>query len=432
MKTLKISLLSVACAIALGACSSVKDSVNSYINSQANQAQKSANQKAQDAKEAQKNAEEKAREAENKLAESEKKLAEANSSETNTKEELKKAEAEKDNAAKAAQAEKERADKLQQELDAAKKAEQDKLVALAAEERRVAENVAALQAGFEDRGTENKIIAYGFRQTPTEFKISNVAGKILTVENGTLADSTFPTAHKDLNTLLIDGKSIQLFDSADIQASYSMGKTTVKEIDGDDYLGHVVGLSKSKYHDDHTQSRYGYVTKNGKTTLFVQGHLTPIQNAEEPKIASPYDHGNHFNRDGAAILDALPTDKVYAYQGLAFYGKENNYVQLNTEAIADFNEKKVKVELKEADTVKLTLGGNIKEGGNTFAGQYNGVHTNGAFYGKAGLDIAGTFYVAEGADKDYNGVFGATKQGCGILSCSEAPAGTSLADFQVK
>lgn len=444
MKYLRLSVLAVTVAAATACSSSSKNAINDYLSSQANASVQEANKKAEEAQQQAATKEQAAtEEANQKLEEAQKAQQEAEvaAQEANKKaEEAQKAKLEAEAKAQAAIVEQQAAEKRLAEIEAARK-EEERLAeearqAEVAEQARIASNITELKKEVKDNGTFEKTYTkpadpWDYFSQPKEvtLTLSNVSGKHLFVENDNFSDKPL-REQKDLNTLLLDGKEIALYTSEEIRASSTDANTgyATKSLNVDDVSGKVGSLSKSKYGSDFDQVRYGYVTENGKTTLFVQGHTTPTTG----NIDSPFDRYNYgtTRQDQRAGLSAMPTgEKVWAYQGAAFYGKDGNYQELSVDAVADFGNKKVRAELKEGDALKVLLGGVIN--GNQFAGEYNGVHTQGAFYGDQAQDMGGMFYQTQGDEKDKNGVFGATSNGHTWRGGVNVPE-KALTDFDVK
>ncbi|EFX92289.1 hypothetical protein HMPREF0027_0629 [Actinobacillus ureae ATCC 25976] len=285
-----------------------------------------------------------------------------------------------------------------------------------------------LEEAFKDNGVNgNTIKLSGAITTNTDksFSISNVSD----------------TENQDLNILIMDGQKIELISldtmkehrkkSDLIYDDEQLVSNTIFELkNGNTTVGKVGSIPKGGSKYDFEQMRYGYYTDNGKTHLFVQGYMTPDKNDNDLNLASPFSY-----RDVSAgklsspqKLREMPTEKVYEYDGKAFYGNGNDYKELTAKAFADFENHKVKVELLEDKHSKLVFGGNIK--GNTFSGNYNGIVSQGAFYGSKANDIGGLFYNTEGTEQGNNGVFGATVKTCGWRGpCTDAK---SLEQFNVK
>lgn len=438
MNKLKLSVLATACILALTACSSGKGKGGDYLNGEANKRIQELNARVDEAKKQVAAAEQKAKEAE-KASETalNQQKAEATAQANKAAEEAK-AELDKVTAEKAA-VEKELADAKAQ-LAAIEKAKQDELdraaAAEKAEQERVANNVAETKKQVKDNGTfEKKYMKpgdpwFGTAATEVTLNLSNVVGKQLSVADGNFTHQDVVAESRDLNTLVVNGKEIALYSVDEVKASVTnnSGNYVTKSIDAEGVSGKVGSLSKSRFGSDFDQVRYGYVTENGKTTLFVQGHTTPATGSAD----SPFDRFNYggAREDQYSSLSAMPTgEKVWAYTGTAFYGKDGSYQELSVDAVADFNLKKVKAELKDGDSLKLTLGGLIND--NTFTGEYNGVVTSGAFYGDQAQDLGGVFYQTTGNDKDKNGVFGATSNGHSWRGGVNVPE-KALTDFDVK
>lgn len=364
MKTFKYSLLAAVCVVAVTACSSGKDSISTYLDSEANKIQALANKKA----------------------------------------------AEESAAKKAAEAELEELRKKVAKIDAEN-------AAIQAENARVESNIAAVKAVVTNqKSTEVKGYTYTSwdGEKTKDLTLSNVSGKQISVANNRLTENQVNPKNEDIDTLVVDGTAITLYSRDEISQwqSNPPSEYKSKELSGE-FTGKVGSLAKTRFIGDFEQVRYGYVTKDGKTTLFVQGHMTPTTE----KITSRFDTRYTNNLERLPELNIMPTgDKAFEYTGFAFYGKDNVYQELTVDAVADFANKKVRADLKENGSIKVTLGGVIN--GNTFAGEYNGATTSGAFYGDGAQNMAGTFYQSQGDNKDKHGVFGATAASEGRYSFS--------------
>lgn len=431
MKTHSLSLLTTTCILALTACSNgSKSGVDAYLSSQANTELKEAHAKSEEAQQALQAAEQKTKEA---VAAKEAAEKEATSAKS-TLEGL----AQKLQAAEAAQAE---AEKKAEEALLAKKALEDHIESeKRAEAQRIEQNKTELKKGFSNQPLESvttsKVDEWtGLTKTETTH-FSYVNGKLLAVEGKNLTDNPLVNEHRDLNQLIVDGTTVTLFSKAEIDArkagsheTYNIKALTnadLPEGSTQNLTGYVGSLPKVRYDSEFAQMRYGYVTLDGKTTLFVQGHLTPEATVE----TSRYDHMYYGTELGArgTDLDPMPTKGVFEYVGSAFYGKDGAYTELSSSAVADFNDKKVKVTVSDSQGEKAVFGGMIS--GNTFTGNYNDIVTKGAFYGDEAQDIGGMFYRTAGSEQDYHGVFGATKAGCTWRGCPELAENT-LKDFSV-
>ncbi|MCK3654858.1 hypothetical protein A4G19_03480 [Pasteurellaceae bacterium Macca] len=508
MKTLRLSVIATACALALTACSS--GSKVSIPAPKKDQSQTESLKKAQDAeriaKEKQREAEAKQQELAQKVAqvEKEKKTAQEayNKAEKANKQLLAEKQGEVDRLAKAQkeaevaykkllaekqsesdnllkaqvekaekekkasqdaymkakeeynrlltekQAETDRLTKLQTEAEkerqrllAEKQAETDRLTKLQAEAERLAKEQAekekAKKEELDERVKKNIVeLKKDFAPVVTfkkneDITMAYVNGKLLTIDQNQFTHNDVAKNEQRLDTLIIDGKEIDLFTRDEALKNLQRVEeiNPIKDIDQEGFKGKVASLPKSAFNEGFEQMRYGYVTKDGKTTLFVQGHRTPTENSGSYRSPSSYvNYAKNDDNERGSSLDSLPTEQAYDYQGFAFYGKDNNYRQVNARGVADFSNKKILVELKEDEKTLLTLGATIKD--STFVGEHNGVYTSGAFYGSEGRDMGGIFYQTQGEDKDKNGVFGVTKQGCSYFSCDKSSE--NLKDFEVK
>ncbi|WGE86998.1 transferrin-binding protein-like solute binding protein [Actinobacillus equuli subsp. haemolyticus] len=231
----------------------------------------------------------------------------------------------------------------------------------------------------------------GFEKKPS----TEISGTILTVAQNSDFTAKKPETFEDLDSIMVDGVKITLFTAGDKLSNVAVGKLKQStENGGKLYVGSMADSygTYGSYQDPNSfkAMRYGAYTLNGQTHLFVQGFLTPTQST--------------INVLGDTFYP-MPKESTYKYSGFALYGKDNQYAQLNSEVIADFSNKKLKVELKEAGaaTAKATFGGEIS--GNTFSGTRDGIETKGAFYGSLARDVAGLFNDTKTGN---NGVFGAS------------------------
>lgn len=324
-------------------------------------------------------------------------------------------------------------EKARQEAEAARKAEE--AAKQAAEEAKKAEE-AAKKAAEEAKKSEDARISFnqgevkkGFTNNGTDASgISYVSGGALVVNGNSLAYQPVEAQSKKIDQLIVEGKTIELFSLATMekrQEAYENETHNFDSITEEGLTGKVGSLPKRRAGDDFAQMRFGYATAaDGKTTLFVQGIQTPVNG----DIKSPFNYFYATRPDETETLRPLEDKGRFEYLGYAFYGKDSQYKEYSVKGLADMDNKKVKVDIAEDDKVKLTLGGVID--GSQFAGNHQGAEMKGAFYGTKGQDIGGLFYQTQGDEKDFTGVFGATKRDCGWRGCDE-PAET-LADFDVK
>lgn len=120
----------------------------------------------------------------------------------------------------------------------------------------------------------------------------------------------------------------------------------------------------------------------GKQYLYVQGNPTDVKQ--------------------------IPTAGKAEYLGGAVYSKDGaNNERAKMTATADFDKKTVAIKIDQNRNAvpEMNFGGKIT--GNSFAGEVNGVKTQGGFFGENAKELSGVF--TNDADKS-RGVFGAIKQ----------------------
>ncbi|WGE41568.1 transferrin-binding protein-like solute binding protein [Actinobacillus equuli subsp. haemolyticus] len=403
-KNLRLSLIAIACSLAITACSSDNKGATRYENLVKNKTE-----------EATKQAEEKAKRAQE--SDTAKKLADLEKKQKELEAEL----AKKQNGNTAAPSVSGNVPSnvitpstpaKSKDVEEAKPTEKKKPEVKASVGKVLSTEEAkkALEGAFKDNGLDGSNI--------------KLSGSILTVTDSTYTTTNISSeSNNNLNELIVDGHTITLYSADDLKNDLGDMKSKILT----DSSGKVGALPPSKLKSNFEQVRYGYTTKNGKTALFVQGYLTPTS---KDKVSSPFNYWYEAKgQKSTQVLGEMPTSDVYEYHGTAFYGKDNKYNELTAKGYADFGEKKVKVDLLDGNQTKLTLGGNITN--NTFEGNYQGVITKGAFFGNKAIDMAGMFYqTSEGSEKGMNGVFGATQQNCGYTSCSPV-TNKNLKDFNL-
>ncbi len=338
-----------------------------------------------------------------------------------------KADAEKAAAEEKAKAEAEAKAKADAEKAAAE--EKAKEEAEKADKPRVDKNVEIIKGKIAESTT------YVNEDDEKKTRFTYVNGSLIKVgknEDGkiVLEDKAVANTNKNLNALIIDGKKITLYTDDEIETWRDQ-----KNADGSDGTGDVPNTTKDIHNDsgaigkvgylpsrknsyDFEQTRFGYVAdENGVIHLFAQGIRTPEStDANSEFNYSDLNNGKEYGQRISPMDDDEQTG-IFTYKGGAFYGKDGAYTELDALGAVDFNNKNMMLELKDGDTVKLTLGAKLK--GLEFDGMLEGVETKGAFYGSHGQDIAGVFYQTQGDEKDYNGAFGASRQGCDWRGCEQ-------------
>ncbi|MDE8034423.1 transferrin-binding protein-like solute binding protein [Actinobacillus equuli subsp. equuli] len=265
-----------------------------------------------------------------------------------------------------------------------------------------------LQNGLKNNGIKDDVILLS---GATSTNVNKDGFKISDISNSNIGK---------LDLLVVDGQNIVLYSPEGLKT----GRIDETKIIQDMPNGKVSSLPKSNSAYDFEQMRYGYVTVNGQTNLFIQGFMTP--NGDQTEAKSPFNY--YYERRGNSStqrLTPMPTDGVFEYHGKAFYGKDNSYEELDTKAYADITNKKVQITLSSNNESKFTFGGIIKD--NEFSGTVGDIVTKGAFYGKNAQDIGGLFY---NTSESKNGVYGAS-QDCNWSGCKKPADDFNLKTFNI-
>lgn len=343
MSKIKLSIIALSCALALSACSSSSKG-GSDNSDQIRQTENELNQRISAA---------------NKKAEETAKKAE---------EAAKKAE----NAINAAKANSQQTEEEKKAAEAKKKAAEDALKA--AEER--LKKLENLQADEKARIPLSDKIFGGISGEMKDV----ISGGVLTGEQN---EANHPLA-RDVRDLTIIDDSGRLVDINILRRAGEPDPETFEEYD-DPYNLRKEGqtiLSNSNFQ----ASAFGtYLDRlSGNQYFFAQGNPT--------------------------ALAQIPTAGKVEYNGGAAYKKDGDqYYSERTEmtATADFGTKAIDINIKEkANAVPgMNFGGKIT--GNSFAGEVNGIKTQGGFFGKDAQEMTGLF--TNEADKS-RGAFGGIKK----------------------
>lgn len=413
-KNLRLSLIAIACSLAITACSSDNKGATRYENLVKNKTE-----------EATKRAEEKAKRAQE--SDTAKKLADLEKKQKELEAEL----AKKQNGNTAAPSVSGNVPSnvitpstpaKSKDVEEAKPTEkkEPEVKASVGKVLSTEEAKKALEGAFKDNGKTNN----------NTIKLS---GSSISTDSLTATNIDKNTT-SNLNELIIDGTTITLY-SPQFLANTAATETEVGvgDINDKNITGKKGGLPKTKYGSNLEHMRYGFYTKDGKTNLYVQGLMTPVSSkADDEKAYAEFNwYGLYKNGEKnveTVTIRSLPTEGTYEYKGTAFYGSNNNYKEYAVTSYADFTEKKVKVDVALNDS-HLIFGGNIKD--NTFSGTHNGIVSKGAFFGTKGTDMGGVFYQTAGEDKGHNGVFGATQTNCRWGSCQEHSKQDAIKDFKI-
>ena len=115
-----------------------------------------------------------------------------------------------------------------------------------------------------------------------------------------------------------------------------------------------------------------------------------------------------FAQGNPTALAQIPTSGKVEYNGGAVYKKDGDFSQMTgMTATADFASKAIDINIKEKGKLvpDMKFGGKIT--GNSFAGEVNGIKTQGGFFGKDAQEMTGLF--TNEADKS-RGAFGGIKK----------------------
>lgn len=231
----------------------------------------------------------------------------------------------------------------------------------------------------------------------------DLAGAVITLNsNGTTTSRNPINNGKELlNELIIGDSHLVLFNANDLLNGNGMdGFKTLSNRDAsketpisETVSGYAGGWgSEASYNPSEFRNvRFGVANVGSQSHLFVQGYLTPTANVQTIR--------------GTEFYPVPKSGKFLYEKGYALYGNNGRYQQLAAEVEANFSDKKIDVKLTDNGTEKLAFNGVID--GNTFSGKSNGIESQGAFYGSQASEVGGVFYQTEGTDKGKNGVFGA-------------------------
>ena len=371
MSKIKLSIIALSCVMALSACSSSSKG-GSDNSEQIRQAETELNQRIT---EANKKAEAATKKAEDSLKKAEESVKKSDESVKKAEESIKKAEI----AIKVAQSNGNQTEEEKKATEAAiKAAEADRKAAeeakKAAEER--LKQLENLKADEKARIPLSDKIFGGVRGEMKDV----ISGGVLTGEEN---EASRPLA-RDVRDLTIIDESGKLVDINILRRAGDIDPWTYEEYD-DLYNLRKEGqtiLSNSNLQS----SAFGtYVDKlTGNQYFYAQGLPTAVTQ--------------------------IPTTGLAEYKGGAVYKKDGNqnYSEISEmKATADFANKVIDINIMEkANAVPgMNFGGKIT--GNSFAGEVNGIKTQGGFFGENAQEMTGLF--TNEADQS-RGAFGGIKQ----------------------
>lgn len=375
MSKIKLSIIALSCVMALSACSSsskggsdnseqirqAETELNQRIT-EANKKAEAATKKAEDslkkAEESVKKSDESVKKAEESIKKAEIAIKVAQSNGNQTEEEKKATEA----AIKAAEAERKVAEEAKKVAEEAKKAAEERLKQL--------ENLKA------DEKARIPLSDNLFGGVSGEMK-DVISGGVLTGEKN---EASRPLAREVRDLAVIDGSG-RTVDIPVVRRA-NIDPDGINEEYRDPF--HLVQDRESFLsNDDFKSSAFGSYTysETGNQYFYAQGNPT--------------------------ALAQIPTAGKVEYDGGAAYKKDGDDSQrTGMTATADFANKVIDINIKKSRFVPdMKFGGKIT--GNSFAGEVNGIKTQGGFFGKDAQEMTGLF--TNEADKS-RGAFGGIKK----------------------
>ncbi|MDU6258695.1 MAG: transferrin-binding protein-like solute binding protein [Haemophilus parainfluenzae] len=368
MNKIKLSIIALSCVMALGACSSSSKGgtdnseqlrqAETELNQRITEANKKAEAATKKAEDSLKKADESAKKAEESIKKAEIAIKVAQSNGNQTEEEKKATEA----AIKAAEAERKVAEEAKKVAEEAKKAAEERLKQL--------ENLKA------DEKARIPLSDKIFGGINGEMKDA-ISGGVLALEG---SDVNRPLT-RDIRDLTIIDESGKLVD-INILRRANMDPDGIDEEYRDPF--HLVQDRESFLsNNDFKSSAFGSYTysETGNQYFYAQGNPT--------------------------ALAQIPVARV-EYDGGAVYKKDGDFSRITgMTATADFANKVIDINIKEKGTFvpDMKFGGKIT--GNSFAGEVNGIKTQGGFFGENAKEMTGLF--TNEADQS-RGAFGGIKQ----------------------
>ena len=383
MNKIKLSIIALSCVMALGACSSsskggsdnseqirqAETELNQRIteaNKKAEAATKNAEDSLKKAEESVKKADESVKKADESIKKAEVAIKVAQSNGNQTEEEKKATEA----AIKAAEAERKAAEEAQKSAEEAQKSAEE--AKKAAEER--LKQLENLKAGEKAR-------------IPLSDKIfGGISGEMKDAISG----GTINLAKNELNSALTN-------DIRDLAIRDKDGKF--------EYIPVVrrANIDPEGF-DDEYRDPY-HMVKEGQSILSNSDFQSSAFGTYFHNLT---DNQYFYAQGNPTALAQIPTAGKVEYDGGAAYKKDGDDSQrTGMTATADFANKVIDINIKEKPNFVpgMNFGGKIT--GNSFAGEVNGIKTQGGFFGENAQEMTGLF--TNEADQS-RGAFGGIKQ----------------------
>ena len=377
MSKIKLSIIALSCVMALSACSSsskggsdnseqirqAETELNQRIT-EANKKAEAATKKAEDslkkAEESVKKSDESVKKAEESIKKAEIAIKVAQSNGNQTEEEKKATEV----AIKAAEAERKVAEEAKKVAEEAKKAAEERLKQL--------ENLKA------DEKARIPLSDNLFGGVSGEMK-DVISGGVLTGEKN---EASRPLARDVRDLAVIDG----------------YGRTV------DMPVVRRANINLDDEYDEEYRDPY-HMVKEGNSILSNSDFKS---SAFGTYLYNLTDKQYFYAQGNPTALAQIPTAGKVEYDGGAAYKKDgNNSQRTGMTATADFANKVIDINIKENPNAvpEMKFGGKIT--GNSFAGEVNGIKTQGGFFGENAQEMTGLF--TNEADQS-RGAFGGIKQ----------------------
>ena len=371
MKKTKLSIIALSCVMALSACSSSSKGgsdnseqirqAETELNQRITEANKKAEAATKKAEDSLKKAEESVKKADESIKKAEVAIKVAQSNGNQTEEEKKATEA----AIKAAEAERKAAEEAKKAAEEAKKAAEERLKKL--------ENLQA------DEKARIPLSDKVFGGISGEMK-DTISGGTINLEKNELNS----VLTNNIRSLIVREKNGKL---KDVEIERIAGA-----LDPSDPFGEEV------FHDPYN------LRKEGQTILSNTKFQASAFGTYIDELTDQY----FFAQGNPTALAQIPTAGRVEYDGGAVYKKDGDFSQMTgMTATADFASKVIDINIKEKGKFvpDMKFGGKIT--GNSFAGDVNGIKTQGGFFGKDAREMTGLF--TNEADKS-RGAFGGIKK----------------------
>ncbi len=369
MKKTKLSMIALSCVMVLSACSSSSKGgsdnseqlrqAETELNQRITEANKKAEAATKKAEDSLKKAEESVKKADESIKKAEVAIKVAQSNGNQTEEEKKETEA----AIKAAEAERKAAEEAQKSAEEAKKAAEERLKKL--------ENLQA------DEKARIPLSDKVFGGISGEMK-DTISGGTINLEKNEL-NSALTNDIRDLAIRDKDGKFVYM----------SVVRRANIDPDGFD----------EEYRDPY------HMVKEGQSILSNSDFQSSAFGTYFHNLT---DNQYFYAQGNPTALAQIPTADKVEYDGGAAYKKDGDDSQrTGMTATADFANKVIDINIKEKPNFVpgMNFGGKIT--GNSFAGEMNGIKTQGGFFGENAQEMTGLF--TNEADQS-RGAFGGIKQ----------------------